>query len=78
MSQHTGISFRTGNMLNSVEKSKILDHSLDSGHFTSENNFKILDSCQPFDLRILESIYIHKIKPSLNDHASSVELAILK
>ena len=49
-----------------------------SGHFTSDNNFKILDSCQPFDLRILESIYIHKIKPSLNDHASSVELSILK
>ena len=73
-----GISFRTGNMLNSVEKSKILDHSLNSGHCTSENNFKILDSCQPFDLRILESIYIHKIKPSLNDHASSVELYILK
>ena len=52
-----GYIFRTGNMLNSVQKSKILDHSLDSGHFTSENIFKILDSCQPFDLRILESIY---------------------
>ena len=73
-----GISFRTGNMLNSVEKSKILDHSLNSGHCTSKNNFKILDSCQPFDLRILESLYIHKIKPSLNDNASSVELYILK
>ena len=78
VSQHKGISFRTGNMLNSVEKSEILDHFLDSGHFTNENNFKILDSCQPFDLRILESIYIHKIKPSLNDHSSSVELSILK
>ena len=63
---------------NSVEKSKILDHSLDSGHFTSENNLEILDSCQLFDLRILESIYIKKKIPSLNDHASSVELAILK
>ena len=31
-----------------------------------------------FDLRILESIYIHKIKPSLNDRTSSVELYILK
>ena len=50
----------------------------DTSEFTSDNNFKILDSCQPFDLRILESIYIHKIKPSLNDHASSVELSILK
>ena len=78
VSQHKGIFFRTGNMLNSVEKSKILDHSLDSVHFISDNNFKILGSCQPFDLRILESIYIHKIKPSLNDHASSVELSTLK
>ena len=42
------------------------------------HKFKILDSCQPFDLRISESIYIHKIKPSLNDQASSVELGILK
>ena len=65
-------------MLNSVEKSKILDHSLDSGHFTSENNLKILDYCQTFDLRILESIYTHKVKLSLNDHASSVELGILE
>ena len=40
---------------------KILDYSLNSGHCTSENNFKILDSCQPFDLRILESIYIQFI-----------------
>ena len=75
MSQHRGTSFRTGIMLNSVEKSKMLDHSFDSGHFTSENNFKILDSCQPFNLRILKSIYIyiyiHKIKLSLNDHDKS-------
>ena len=42
--------FRTGNMLNSVEMSKIVDHYLDSGHCTFENNFKILDSCKPFDL----------------------------
>ena len=56
VSQHKGISFRTGNMLDSVEQSKILDHSLNSGHCTSDNNFKILDSCQPFDLIILESI----------------------
>ena len=78
VSQHKRISFRTGNMLNLVENSKFLDHSFNSGHFTSENNFKILDYSQPFDHRILESIYIHKIKLSLNDHASSVEIHILK
>ena len=69
VSQHKGISIRTGNMLNSVEKSKILDHSLNSGHCTTENNFKILDSCQPFDLRILESTRLpvtRWVKLSLN------------
>ena len=40
--------------------------------------FKILDFCQQLTLEHQESIYIHKIKPSLNDHASSVELYILK
>ena len=64
-------------MLNSVEKSTILDHSLNSGHSSSKNYFKILDSCQLFDIRISESYNIHKIKPSLNDHASSVELCII-
>ena len=40
--------------------------------------FKILDSCQQLTLELQESIYIHKIKPSLNDYASSVELYIVK
>ena len=58
-------------MVNSVEKSKILDHSLDSGHFTSENNFKILDSCQPFDHRILESFIFTTLNPPLRSRQLS-------
>ena len=40
------------------ENSKILKYSL---------NFKILDCCDNFDIQTLESQYIHKLKPSLND-----------
>ena len=46
-------------------------------HPILDDNFKILDTCDPFDLRLLESIYIHKKKPSLNDQNSSTELSIL-
>ena len=78
MSQHRGVSFRSGTPLNSLDASKIRDHSLNTGHRVHECDFRILDSCSNFDLRILESIYIHKLKPSLNDYASSVELCVLK
>ena len=57
--------------------SKILEHSLNFGHSIHDNNFKILDNPHNFDLRILESFWIHKLKPSLNDRSSSTELSIV-
>ena len=78
ISQHKGRSFRTNSLLSCPENSKILDHSLNSGHPIIDNNFKILDSCKNNDLlRILESLWIHKLKPSLNDRSSSAELSII-
>ena len=79
ISQHQGRSYRTGNYLTSPENSKILKHSLDSGHPIVENDFKILDCCDNLDIRTLErleSLYIHKLKPSLNDQHSSTDLFI--
>ena len=78
ISQHQGRSYRTGNYLTCPENSKILEHSLNSGHPVVENDFKILDYCDNFDIRILESLYIHKLKPSLNDQHSSTDLFIDK
>ena len=77
ISQHKGRSFRTNSLLSCLENSKILDHSLNSGHPIIDNNFKILDNCKNNDLRILESLWIHKLKPSLNDRSSSAELSII-
>ena len=51
-----GRSFKTGQ--NPTAESFETDHPILDG------NFKILDTCDPFDLRLLESIYIHKKKPS--------------
>ena len=76
--KHQGRSYRTGNYLTCPENSKILEHSLNSGHPVVENDFKILDCCDNFDIRTLESLYIHKLKPSLNDQHSSTDLFVDK
>ena len=74
MSQHKGCSFRTNNPITNPEKSNILDHSLTANHPITLENFKILASCDKFDLTLLESSFIHKLKPSLNDQHSSKDL----
>ena len=78
ISQHQGRSYRTGNYLTCPENSKTLEHSLNSGHPIVENDFKILDCCDNLDIRTLESLYIHKLKPSLNDQHSPTDLFINK
>ena len=77
MSQHKGRSFRTGQLLASSEFSNIRNHAFETDHPILDDNFNILDTCDPFDLRLLESIYIHKKKLSFNDQNSSTELSIL-
>ena len=76
---HGILYYRTGNYLTCPENSKILEHSLNSGHPVVKKDFnKILDCCDNFDIRTLESLYIHKLKPSLNDQHSSTDLFIDK
>ena len=75
--QHKGRSFQTNNLLTCPENSKIVEHSLNSGHSIHDHNFKILDNPHNFDRRILESLWIHNLKPSLNDRSCSVELSIV-
>ena len=77
MSQHKGRSFRTGQLLASPEFSHIRNHASETDHPILDDNFKILDICDPFHLRLLESIYIQKKKPSLKDQNNSTELSIL-
>ena len=66
--EHMGRSVRTNRHLNKNPISAIYDHALKSGHGISKENFKIIDRHNnTSQLRILESLYIFKTKPSLND-----------
>ena len=74
-----GRSFRTGNFnSNEINNSKIFEHFEQKDHPIRVEDFKILTSCPNEDLFILESIYIHKLNPTLNERNSSFDLCILK
>ena len=55
----------------------IREHSLSCDHPIISDNFSVLAKCPTFNLRLLESIYIHKLSPNLNNHNSSCPLNIL-
>ena len=76
ISQHKGISFRTNRPLSSFDSSKIYEHAFESNHPISDDSFKILSNSTVFDLKVLESLYIHK--PNLNYYNSSFDLHIVK
>ena len=76
--QHAGISDRTGRDLTVKLQSSIRQHAVSCQTRLETEHFRILDSCpNPMELRILESIYIHQIKPELNSDQSSFPLQIV-
>ena len=79
IAEHRGVSNRTGLPFSRPSASAIRDHSLDNDHPYSKDNFTIIDFCNiPQDLRVLESIYILKHKPNLNNSESAAPLHITK
>ena len=77
--EHQGRSFRTGKALMQPAISSIREHSEICGNDFSESNFKILNaSKRTLELRILESMYIDKLQPELNDSHSAAPLYIVK
>ena len=73
--EHLGISPRTGKPVLSPSSSKIREHCESCGHGISIENFEMVSSGQSdMDLLILESLYIYKLKPSLNSDLSSIPL----
>ena len=76
ISEHRGVSNRTGKLLRNNPNSNIYKHYLDSGHEICSESFSIVsDGLQ--NLRVTESVLIHLQKPSLNLNVQSVELLIL-
>ena len=76
--QHLGISDRPGKTLISPISSAVRDHLSQCDSPTSISNFDILDKAYAnFDLRILESLHIFKLRPRLNGKNSAVPLNIV-
>ena len=78
IAEHRGRSFRTGKLLENPKKSSIREHALVCGSF-SENDFTVLGHEKgETNLRILESLFILREKPSLNDMKSAFPLSIVR
>ena len=64
--EHMSLSPRSGLPLTSPNYSAIMEHSVQKGHRIQSSNFKIVNSCNKFNIRILETLHIIKEKPDLN------------
>ena len=79
VAEHRGTSVRTGHLLVNPPHSSIRSHSdqctcqidIDSFHIVSSNNSTL-------SLKILESLYILKNSPNLNDSESSIPLILIR
>ena len=78
VAEHAGKSSRTGRALTTPPHSSVREHVETCGSPVTMNQFKILDFCNSNnDLCILESLYIYKLKPAINDSQSSHPLHIV-
>jgi len=77
MAEHSGRSFRTGNILAHSNHSNIRVHAEQCDSPVLSTILKILDSVNdPIDLRNLEFLYILKVRPKLNENLSAFPLHI--
>ncbi len=75
ISEHMGVSPKTGNKLSVSQMSAVLTHHHFSKHTISDSDFTILTSSNSkFDLEMRESLLISKFKPILNNNISSTPL----
>ena len=76
--EHRGISNRTGNPLSYPSQSSPRAHSGRCSGDVTSSDFSIIGGHKNLvDLRILESLYILKLKPNLNETVSAFPLKIL-
>ena len=75
--EHKGISPVQMSRLQIPPFSNIREHALNCNHPFKIDNFSVLDRCHDYDLRLLESIFIHKLSPNLNNQTSACPLNIL-
>ena len=64
--EHKAISPRSNLLVQSPVFSAIREHENKTGHNATFEQFKILRTTRQYNIRLLETLYIHKEKPSLN------------
>ena len=75
MLEHKGLSYRTNLPLSKPSFSEIREHCFSLGHNFNLDDFEILmTKSDVTSLRIAESLFIHDLKPSLNNYESSFKL----
>jgi hypothetical protein len=79
VAEHAGKSYRTGVRLSRPPLSAIRDHAeADCDERVTDDSFTILGTASnSVELRILESLYILKLKPCLNDNSSAFSLNLV-
>ena len=76
--KHRGISYRTDRPLTNPEYSAVREHSHTLDHPINNHNFTILKYTRTeLQRKILESIYIKQLQPTLNSNSSSLPLYTL-
>ena len=79
VAEHAGVSARTSKPVSCPTFSSIREHSNTCNCKISLDSFKVLGSAQnELTLRILESLYIHRKRPNLNNQVSSSPLLIIE
>ena len=80
ISEHRGRSYRTNVLLQTPTKSSIREHALKCKQGISDSEFTILaqESGSEISLRMLESLFITRERPSLNDMQSAYPLNIVR
>ena len=80
ISEHRGRSYRTNTLLKTPTKSSIREHALKCKQGISDGEFTILaqEGASEINLRILESLFIIRERPSLNDMQSAYPLNIVR
>ena len=75
VSEHQGVSPRTGKHLKGTLSTSVRDHMLDCNHMVAWDDFKVLGrESNHWLLEIKESLFIKRGRPSLNKNIYSQEL----
>ena len=78
--EHMGISALTGNVLKGQNLTAVKQHIDHCKCKTSVDNFEIIgrDTNSEFNLRVKESLFVHRDSPDLNVQGSSIPLVLFK